>query len=230
MFGLDTWLAGASSETTLLVALAVALALGLRHATDPDHLAAVTTLVAAGRGKAAARLGAVWGAGHATSLLCLGIPIVLYRAYLPDSLQRDAETAIGAMIVVLALSLLVRARRSGFHVAVHGQGEERHAHGARTPAQAYVVGLLHGVGGSAGVGVLLLASIPDHPLALAALVVFALGTALSMTLLSGGVGAALARPCAQRNLAKLAPALGVASLTFGVWYALGAQEILPYAF
>ncbi len=230
MFGLDSWLAGASSGTTLLLALAVAMALGLRHATDPDHLAAVTTLVAAGRGHAAARLGAVWGAGHATSLLCLGTPIVLYRAYLPESIQRDAETAVGAMIVVLALSLLARVRRGGFHVAVHRHGDERHAHGARTPAQAYAVGLLHGVGGSAGVGVLLLASIPGHALALAALAVFAVGTAISMTLLSGGVGAALARPRGQQSLARLAPALAVASLTFGVWYALGAQEVLPYAF
>jgi len=230
MFGLDTWLVGASSGTTLFVALAVAMALGLRHATDPDHLAAVTTLVAAGRGQAAARLGAIWGAGHATSLLCLGTPIVLYRAYLPESIQRDAETAVGAMIVVLALSLLARVRRGGFHVAVHRHGDEPHAHGARTPAQAYAVGLLHGVGGSAGVGVLLLASIPGHPLALAALAMFALGTAISMTLLSGGVGAALGRPRAQRSLARLAPALAVMSLAFGVWYALGAQELLPYAF
>jgi hypothetical protein len=233
MSALDGRLAGASTGTTLVVALAVALVLGLRHATDPDHLAAVTTLVAAGRGRAAARLGAVWGAGHATSLICLGTPIVLYRAYLPESVQRDAETAIGAMIVVLALSLLARVRRGGFHVMVHSHGGDDghgHAHGARTRGQAFVVGLLHGIGGSAGVGVLLLASIPGHVLALVSLGIFAVGTAISMTLLSGGVGAALTRPRIQRRLAVAAPALAVVSLAFGVWYALGAQEVVPYAF
>jgi len=230
MGALDSWLAGASTGSTLGLALLVALVLGLRHAADPDHLAAVTTLVAAGRGRAAARLGAAWGAGHATSLVCFGTPIVLYRAYLPESVQRDAETAIGAVIVVLALSLLARVRRGGFHVTVHRHGGHDHAHGARTRGRAFAVGLLHGVGGSAGVGVLLLASIPGHALALASLGVFAAGTAVAMTMLSRGVGAALSRPRLQQRFAVAAPALAVASLAFGVWYALGAQELVPYAF
>ena len=230
MHSLDAWLAGASDGTTLLLVAVAAIVLGLRHASDPDHLSAVVTLIASGRGASATRLGAVWGAGHATSLLAFGTPIVLYRAYLPDSVQRDAETAVGAMIVILALTLLARVRRGAFHVQVHEHGQGRHAHGARSPWQAYGIGLVHGIGGSAGVGVLLLASIDGHALALAALALFALGTAASMTLLSSGVGKALARPRAQRGMTKLAPALAVASLVFGVWYALGAQEVIPYAF
>ena len=93
MFGLDNALAGLSDGTTLLLVLAAAMLLGLRHASDPDHLAAVTTLVAGGRegsGRRAARLGFTWGAGHATSLFAFGLPIVLWRAYLPDL---EASTA-----------------------------------------------------------------------------------------------------------------------------------------
>ena len=93
MFGLDERIASFSSGTTIGVVIVVALVLGLRHATDPDHLAAVTTLLASGRDRAArsaARLGLVWGLGHATSLFVLGLPIVLYRAYLPEQVQRDA--------------------------------------------------------------------------------------------------------------------------------------------
>ena len=217
MFGLDERIATFSDGTTLLVVVLVALALGLRHASDPDHLAAVTTLVASGKERAArsaARLGLVWGLGHATSLFVFGLPVVLYRAYLPESVQRDAETAVGVMIVVLAVRLLRRHRHPHPHARTRGA------------AQAYAIGLVHGTGGSAGIGVLLLASIPSHALAVASLGVFAVFTALSMSLLSGGFGFTLP----SRGLGRVAPALGLVSLAFGVWYALGAQSLLPYAF
>ncbi|MFL5937656.1 MAG: hypothetical protein ACJ76U_12525 [Gaiellaceae bacterium] len=233
MLGLDDRIATMSDGATLLVVVVVALALGLRHATDPDHLAAVTTLIASGKERAArsaARLGFVWGVGHGTSLFVFGLPIVLYRAYLPESLQRDAETAVGLMIVVLAMMLLNRWRLGRFHVQVHEHDGERHCHGARTPLQAYVIGLVHGIGGSAGVGVLLLASIPSRPLAIVSLGVFAFFTAVSMSLLSSGFGLTLSRPRVRRSFARVAPALGLVSLAFGVWYALGAQSLVPYVF
>jgi sulfite exporter TauE/SafE len=233
MFGLDERIATFSNGTTVLVVIAVAVALGLRHASDPDHLAAVTTLIASGQEcavRSAARLGLVWGLGHGTSLFAFGVPIVLYRAYLPAAVQRDAETAVGAMIVVLALALLQRWRRGRFHVPVHAHDGDRHSHGARTPLQAYAIGLVHGIGGSAGVGVLLLAAIPSHPLAVGCLGLFALFTAVSMSLLSSGFGLTLARPAVQRSFARLAPAVGVAGLAFGIWYALGAQNVVPYVF
>ena len=87
MFGLDDRIASFSDGTTMLVVIVVAFVLGLRHASDPDHLAAVTTLIASGKERAArsaARLGLIWGLGHATSLFAFGVPIVLYRAYLPE--------------------------------------------------------------------------------------------------------------------------------------------------
>jgi high-affinity nickel permease len=242
VFGLDTWVAGFSDGTTLLAVALVALVLGLRHATDPDHLAAVTTLIAGGEERAtraAARLGAAWGLGHATSLFAFGLPIVLFKAYLPERVQQGAETAVGILIAGLAVWLLVRWRRGLFHVHVHAH-ERFHAHGhvhhgdahphratpARRPAQAFAIGLVHGMGGSAGVGVLLLASIHNHEIAVAALAVFALCTALSMTLLSTGFGRALGAV----SLNRLAPAFGVLSLAFGAWYALGALDVAPYFF
>ena len=246
MFGLDNWIAGSSDGTTLLVVAVVAVVLGLRHATDPDHLAAVTTLIA-GTGeratRAAARLGLAWGLGHATSLFAFGVPIVLFKAYLPERVQEGAETAVGLLIVALAIWLLVRWRRGLFHVHVHAH-ERLHAHGhvhdgdghphatvrARSPLQAYGIGLIHGMGGSAGVGVLLLASIHDHVIALAALAIFAICTALSMVLLSTGFGRALASAPVRSSFDRLAPALGVLSLAFGAWYALGALHLAPYFF
>jgi high-affinity nickel permease len=247
MFGLDDWLASLSDGTTLALIGAVAVVLGLRHATDPDHLAAVTTLISSRRERSArraGRLGLAWGLGHATTLFAFGLPIVLFKAYLPDGVQRAAETCIGVVIVALAVWLLVRWRRGLFHVHVHAHDGRRHVHGhvhegeshphtrrrARTAGQAYGIGLVHGLGGSAGVGVLLLATIHSHTVAVAALAVFAFFTAVSMALLSAGFGRALSSRLVAGSFARMAPALGAASLLFGVWYALGAQSVLPYYF
>ena len=245
MFGLDDWIASFSDGTTLVVVAAVAVVLGLRHATDPDHLAAVSTLIAGTRERAtgaAARLGLSWGLGHALSLFVFGLPIVLFKAYLPGPVQQGAELTVGVVIAALAVWLLVRWRRGLFHVHVHAHDRGLHAHGhvhggdghahgslrARSPLQAFGLGLVHGMGGSAGVGVLLLASIHDRGMAVAALALFAVCTAVSMAALSTGFGFTLGRPAVAGALQRLAPALAVASLSFGVWYALGALEIAPY--
>jgi high-affinity nickel-transport protein len=227
MFGLDDRIATFSNGTTLLIVVAVSVLLGLRHAGDPDHLAAVTTMIASGRDRAArraARLGFAWGFGHATSLFLFGLPVILYSAYLPEAVQKAAETSVGFVIVLLSLLLLLRWRRGVYrHTAPH-----RHA--TRTGLQAYGIGLVHGMGGTAGVGLLLLAAIQSRPLAIAALTVFAFCTALSMAALSTGFGLALASAPARRSFHVFAPALGASSLAFGVWYALGAQGLVPYVF
>ncbi len=229
MLGLDTWVAGFSDGTTLLVVALVAILLGLRHATDPDHLAAVTTLIAGTEEratKAAARLGLSWGFGHATSLFLFGAPMVLFKAYLPEPVQQAAETSVGVLIAGLAIWLLVRWRRGMFRVHAHPHG----LNGTRRPAQAFGIGLVHGTGGSAGVGILLLAAIHDRALALVALAIFALCTALSMAVLSTGFGRALASAPLRASFDRLAPALALFSLAFGTWYSLGALDLAPYFF
>jgi High-affinity nickel-transport protein len=227
MFGLDHRIASFSDGTTMAVVIVVAVLLGLRHASDPDHLAAVTTLIASGKqraGRAAARLGFAWGLGHATSLFVFGLPVVLYSAYLPEPVQSAAETTVGFVIVALAMLLLVRWRRGAYR-------EGGHSHRApRGRRQAYAIGVVHGMGGTAGVGLLLLATIKSHLLAIAALGLFAFFTAVSMALLSTGWGAALGSRPVRRSFDRIAPALGAASLAFGVWYALGAQGVVPYVF
>jgi ABC-type nickel/cobalt efflux system permease component RcnA len=237
MFGLDMWIAQFSDGATLALVVVVAVVLGLRHATDPDHLAAVTTLIAGGRDRAAhaaARLGLAWGAGHATSLFAFGLPIVIFKSYLPKPVQEAAETSVGVMIALLALWLLVRWRRGLFHL--HQDHGPPHSHGTRgrvrtrSPLQAFGIGLVHGMGGSAGVGVLLLASIHDRGVAVIALGLFAFCTALSMAALTTGWGMMLATSPGRNSLSRLAPVLGGASLAFGVWYALAALSLAPYYF
>src|SRR4051794_18655911 len=228
MFGLDDKIASlGSGEAFLLVAL-IAVLLGLRHATDPDHLTAVTTLIAGDAHhdhRKARSLGFVWGLGHATTLFAFGLPIVLAKSYLPEPVQQGAEAAVGVVIIVLAVRLLMRWGQGAFR---SGPGHT-HAKG-RTPLQAYGIGLVHGIGGSAGVGVLLLAAIPDRAEAIAALALFAAFTAVSMAIASTTFGYALSRGPVLRRFAQVAPALGVLSLVFGVWYSLGALNAVPYLF
>jgi cytochrome c biogenesis protein CcdA len=231
----------------MLLALLVALLLGLRHATDPDHLTALSTLVLADdeRGvRRAGRLGLAWGAGHAVTLVVLGLPVVLFGDALPDWARRGAEGLIGMVIVVLALRLLLRWRRGYFHAHPHDHGggvrhahphvhvhehgdarahEHRHAEAlGRSPRAAFGIGLMHGAGGSAGVGILLIAGIGSDVEAVAALLLFAAGTAVSMAFVSAAWGRLLVSSAVERRLGLLAPAFAAASLTFGCWYAAGA--------
>ena len=249
MSGIDEQIASLGNGGSVGLLLAVALLLGLRHASDPDHLTAVSTLIASERTggvRRAARLGLAWGMGHASTLFAFGLPIVLFKAYLPDALQRAAEIAVGVLIVALAVRLLVRWRQGRFHTHAHRHGttEHRHLHdhhGAghdhrhapaarlgRSVLESYGIGLVHGMGGSAGLGVLVLAGIPDKGTAVAALVLFATATAISMTLLSSLAGWALTRGAVVQRMLALAPALGVLSLSVGVWYLLGAAGAVSY--
>jgi hypothetical protein len=217
MFGLDDHIAALGSGEVFAVVVLIAVLLGLRHATDPDHLVAVTTLVASDEPdpRRAGRLGLSWGLGHATSLVVFGIPIVLFRSYLPEVVQQAAETAVGAIIVVLALRLLLH----------------RHHHRrARSRVQAYGIGVVHGMGGSAGVGVLLLSGMPNHLEALAALVLFAICTAISMSAASTTFGLALSHGAVLRGYMAAVPAMAILSLAFGLWYSLGALNAIPYVF
>jgi ABC-type nickel/cobalt efflux system permease component RcnA len=233
MFGLDDWIAGLSEGASVGVVLFVAILLGLRHATDPDHIAAMTTLVAAGRERAsrsAAGLGAWWGVGHGITLVLFGVPILLAERFVPERVQQGAETAVAAMIVFLAIRLLVRWRHGYFDLHAHPHPEQAHRHHVRTPLGALGIGLVHGIGGSAGVGILLLATIPSETVAVASLLLLALFTAVAMAAVTVGFGLTLSsRPVASASRAVV-PALGAASFAFGLWYAAAAWSLAPYPF
>jgi ABC-type nickel/cobalt efflux system permease component RcnA len=254
VFGLDESIAELGHGGSIAIALLVALLLGLRHATDPDHLTAVSTLVLGERrdgSRTAALLGLAWGAGHAITLIALGLPFVLWGDSLPEIVQRAAEITIGIVIVVLAVRLLVRWRRGYFHVHPHRHGELVHAHphvhehahdraGAhdhphaealgRSPLAALGIGLVHGVGGSAGAGILLVGTIDERATAAIALAVFAVATAVAMAGATLVFGRVLSRDSVAVRLESAVPVVGVLGALFGLWYALGSVEAVPYVF
>lgn len=234
---LDRSVEGFLNGAPLLVALAIALVLGLRHASDPDHLVAVTSLVAADGGdlRGAARLGAWWGAGHAAALLVIGIPLILFKSELPAWLEQGAEKAVGVVILLLALRVVIKWLRGDFRRERHvheprpEQGGHRHLHEGpstrhthsrlRTPRQALGIGLLHGLAGTGAVALLLIAALPGRLEAVGALVVFAPMSAISMTFCTSAFAWLLTRRLIDPIYRSvLIPGFGLFGLMFGVWY------------
>ena len=208
---LDHLIGGLFDGAPLVVALAVAFLLGLRHASDPDHLVAVTSLVAAEDGdtRKAARLGAWWGIGHAGALVVLGIPLIAFKTSLPGWLESGAEKAVGAVILLLAARVIYRWARPRGHV-----------HRLRTSSQALSIGLLHGLAGTGAVVVLLIAALPTQLESALALAVFAPMSMVSMTACTAGFAWVLTRPAIEPVYRTvLVPGLGVFGVMFGLWYA-----------
>jgi ABC-type nickel/cobalt efflux system permease component RcnA len=220
----------------LVVALVVAFLLGLRHASDPDHLVAVTSLVAADDGgtRRAARIGAWWGIGHGGALLVIGLPLILLKSELPGWLETGAERAVGVVIVLLAARVLFKWMRGDYRAGAHAATDPRqashrhlrrgpgrrhtHVH-VRTPGQALAIGTLHGLAGTGAVVLLLIASLPTKLEAAAALLVFAPMSVVSMALCTGAFAWILTRPALEPLFRTvLIPAFGAFGLLFGGAY------------
>src|SRR5262245_8632433 len=226
-------------DASLITALGLGLLLGLRHALDADHVAAVATLVSRERGVVrASLLGAFWGAGHTTALLAAGAAVIAFRFTIAPAVESALERGVGLLLVLLGGHVLLRTvgalvvhghehTHDGFahrHVHVHlGAAEDGHTHLIRFAGRPFLVGLLHGLAGSAALMLLVLGTIASPVGAFAYILVFGLGSTAGMLLLSGLVGLPFA--VAAGRTAHLATALqlmaGGASAALGAWMLLG---------
>jgi high-affinity nickel permease len=233
----DAWLEGLFAGSPFVFVLVIALLLGLRHASDPDHLVAVTSLVAADRGdvRGAARLGAWWGIGHAAALVVIGVPLIFFKSELPAWLERGAETAVGVVILLLALRIVVKWLHGDFRAGRHEhrpvEQSPRHRHlrraspaehphrRVRTRGQALGIGVLHGLAGTGAVVLLLIAALETELEAAAALAVFAPMSMVSMALCTTAFAWLLTRPVIDPVYRTvLIPAFGIFGVMFGTWY------------
>jgi hypothetical protein len=198
----------------LASAALLGLLLGLRHAFEPDHLAAVSTLVGERRGAAGFWLGGVWGLGHTLSLVVVGGSLIALRTQLSPALEGGFELAVAAMLVFLGTRSIVRAAR--WHRGQHADGR---AHTPRLARRSLLIGMTHGLAGSGALTALAFAEIPGRLAALAYILVFGLGSAVGMGTMTRMAGAGLARlPDAQRWSRPLAMTVGILSLGMGLFW------------
>ena len=204
--------------------------LGMRHALEPDHLAAVSTLISEERSSyKAAWLGACWGLGHTLALVAVGAVLIVLRAELPAGVANLFELFVAIMLIALGIRAIVQAARQGPAGPVHAHQHGHHVHvhpasaphvhiGRRTLARRpLIVGAVHGLAGSGALTALVLATLPTTAAQLAYMGLFGLGSMVGMAALSGALGWPLARLSAHRGIARfISLAVGVVSMLLGV--------------
>jgi hypothetical protein len=177
------------------------LLLGMRHALEPDHLTAVSTLVAEHRGlRRGAFLGVCWGLGHTAALLGVGVLLAILNAKLPRRLADGFELGVAFMLVGLGIRSIALAVREGREGAAraHTHGHHSHVHGAAHShvhvgrftfaSRSLAVGIVHGLAGSGALTVLVMAELPSTFARLTYLSIFGIGSIVGMGLLSGFAG------------------------------------------
>jgi hypothetical protein len=203
---------------SLLSILTLGLFLGIRHATDADHVVAVTTLVARRQTLGSAmQVGAFWGVGHSITILAVGGAIILLGLVVPPRLGLALELLVAIMLIGLGGWNMRRATRKG----EHGLHETPPAEGAGKAQRfrSFVIGVVHGLAGSAAVALLVLSTIRDAGMAFVYLGLFGLGTIVGMTLLTTAMSMPLA--AAARRFGSLERVVGhltgALSVAFGVF-------------
>lgn len=246
--------------TSLLAVCLLGFFLGMRHATDADHVIAVTTIVSRHRTTASAALiGALWGVGHTLTILVVGAGIILLGWVIPPRIGLSLELSVGVMLVVLGLMNLTgvlqkitesvtqaagppgtvhahpHAHGDYIHTHVHGHEPEAHPHatdqnplgrldrrlgglGVYQAVRPLVVGVVHGLAGSAAVALLVLATIGNTAWAILYLFVFGAGTVAGMMLITAAIAWPFAHAGARfpRLPHRLRVASGVISLLAGL--------------
>jgi ABC-type nickel/cobalt efflux system permease component RcnA len=243
--------------------LAVGFFLGMRHATDPDHVIAVTTIVSNQRNSMrAALIGAFWGVGHTVTIFVVGAGIILFNLVIPVRVGLSMELSVAAMLIILGLanvagflrsmprrSISAHAEAEIVHSHSHSHGDHVHSHphthlseshpyapddapltwldhafgrsGLYQYLRPFVVGVVHGLAGSAAVALLVLTTIRNVHWAIAYLLIFGVGTIAGMMLITMSLASAftMVGKGRQKLSRRLAFASGLLSLGFGLFVA-----------
>lgn len=203
-------------------ALSLGFTLGVRHALDADHLAAISTLVSESRNVWRSSLvGTWWGLGHTAALMAAGIAVVGLKLTIPASVAHSMETAVAVMLILLG----ARAVHTAWRFHVHGPGADhvhQHRHVLAVGARPFLVGLMHGLAGSAGLMVLVLSTITSVLAAFAFIVVFGLGSTAGMLLMSSLISLPFVWTLGRFRwlLQGLQLVVGCGSILFGCIYGL----------
>lgn len=233
-------------ESSLMVALTLGLLLGLKHATDADHVVAISTIVSEYRNAwRGIWVGASWGLGHTTPLLIVGTAILFLKGTVAEQYERFSsylEFGVGIMLVFLGVQVFWTLRRRRFHVHEHLEEDNPHVHlhGHQTETEpveeaphgffrpgkpffrlkSYLIGTVHGLAGSAAVMLVVLATdeVTSFWVGISYIVIFGVGTIISMGALTLLMGIPFAVSGKfQRLNSAIAGVAGTASIAFGVF-------------
>jgi sulfite exporter TauE/SafE len=222
-------------EQSLLTIFTLGLLYGIQHATDADHLIAVSTIVSEHKSlKWASFIGAFWGLGHTTTLLLVGLLVIGLRLSIPPRLALGLEFLVAVMLILLGVRILWRSfgvekihlhthahnpeTHTHFHVhGSHGQ-DHSHKHPFKAMRRPFIVGMVHGLAGSAALMLLVLTTIPSVLAGLAYIALFGVGSVGGMLLLSGLIGLpfVLTAQRFSRMNRWIQVVAGVASVLFGL--------------
>ena len=191
-----------SPEASVFSVLAFGFVLGLQHATEADHLAAVSTIVSEKKNLLTASfVGGLWGIGHTISLFVVGVLVIFLKLELSETTQNRLEACVGIMLVLLGLNVLRKLIRGDkIHIHVHEHGGHPHAHvhshqaevaepsHHRLSPRSVIVGMVHGLAGSGAFMLFVLPSIPSSILAFAYIIIFGVGSIGGMMAMSFFIG------------------------------------------
>src|SRR5215469_11365923 len=239
----------------LVSIIALGFFLGMRHATDPDHVIAVSTIVSRQRSVArSALIGAFWGIGHTLTILLVGAGIIVFNLVIPPRLGLSMEFSVALMLIVLGLMNVLSFQRSASALAIRTQAAQPHEHheGAHPtasqehthapvtyldgvfghmPVYQYIrpllIGIVHGLAGSAAVALLVLTTIRDPYWGVAYLAVFGVGTIAGMMIITMSLATTIRFIGKSLAFARgLALVSGIISLAFGmlVAYQIGIVD------
>lgn len=226
-----------------LTLLGLGLLFGLKHATEVDHVVAVSTIASQQRNVLrSALVGALWGAGHTASLLIVGVIVLSLRIAIPKSVSNWLEFCVALMIVGLGATALWRAlrKRSDLHVHEHShegvshvhihfhesetrhKPERKHSHAVSVVGiKPVLIGMMHGLAGSGALTLLVLTQIDSAWVGFLYLTIFGFGSIVGMLLMSGLIGLPFA--LTSRSVSSLHQrmqlAAAIVSIVFGLWYA-----------
>lgn len=220
---------------TVFLGLLFGLLQGLRHAFEPDHVVAISTMLGEQR-TARARLSyaASWGLGHASMLVLVGAILVVLRAELPPRVDAAFELAVSLMLIALGARAVNHALRGRSHDADHVHASDHdHVHVTGRPRSCrsvgpiamgpLVMGTVHGLAGSGALTALVVARLPSPAVAIAFMVLFGAGATLGMSLLAGAAGVPLTRLLRTRwGMPALLGATGSLSLALGLFWIVPA--------
>lgn len=240
--------------TELLSILGLSFLLGIRHATDADHVVAITTIVAKEKRGIlnSALIGILWGIGHATTVTLVAIPIIIYSFTVPPRLGLSLEFAVGLMLVVLGSlnlagitsKILHRLTKITAHKHSHSHASQEHSHfhlhsldsvsdtihhlGMFTVLRPIVIGLVHGLAGSTAIALLILSTIHNPRLSVFYLFIFNIGVIGGMMIITLGLGTSitLAKQKSKAVNRYLSIVSGILSLAFGLYimYQIGIKD------